>query len=111
MTQVHAYGDDRTQYLVDTTSDGRPDRFYDPNAQVGKQVTRTINVGDSNLVGIDTNNDGKVSKVYDIRADRVSDAKVYGFVDFVRQYWYFFGVFVVLVVVTIVLVSRRKRMP
>jgi hypothetical protein len=50
-----------------------------------------------------------MDKVYDIRQDHVSDAKVYGFVDFARQYWYFFAIFLVLVLMTVVLVSRRRR--
>jgi len=110
VTEIKAFGDQRIQYLVDTTSDGRPDRFYDPAANNGRgQATRTLNVGENNLVGIDTKNTGKVDKVYDIRANTVSDAKVFGFVDFAKQYWYFFVAFVVLIGLTVMLASRRRR--
>lgn len=104
--EIKAFGDERIQYLVDTTGDGRPDRFYDPAT---KLATRTLNVGDNNLVGLDTKNTGKVDKVYDIRANTISDAKVFGFVDFAKQYWYFFVAFAALVVLTVVLVSKRRN--
>lgn len=107
VTEVKAYGDERIQYLVDLSNDGKPDRFYDPETRI---VTRTQAVeGSPNLVGLDTKNDGKVDKYYDIRANTVTDAKVFGFVDFARQYWYFFVIFLAMVVLTVVLVGRRKR--
>lgn len=105
--EIKAYRDDRLQYLVDVTNDGKPDRFFDPET---RKVTRTQGVsGQTNLIGIDTDDDQRVDKYYDLQANTVTDAKVYGFVDFAKQYWYFFIVFVAMIVITIVLVTRRRR--
>lgn len=102
--EINAFGDERVQYLVDLTGDGKPDRFYDPEANV---VTKTT-AASGDRVGLDTDNDNRVDKYYDVSTKDVSDATVANVGGFARTYWYFFVAFVVLVVVSIVLFVRRR---
>ena len=107
VTEVKAYGDERVQFLVDLGNDNRPDRFYDPDQDV---VTRTYTVdGQTDAVGLDTNNDGRVDKVYDLKTSSVSDARLSGATSFFGKYWYFFVGFAILLLVSILLIVRRRR--
>lgn len=107
VTELKAYGDERVQYLIDLGNDNRPDRYYDADQSL---VTRTYSVeGQKDAVGLDTNNDGKVDKVYDLKTSSVSDARLTGATSFFGKYWYFFVGFAILVLVTVLLLVMRGR--
>lgn len=108
VVEVKVYGDERVQYLVDTTADGRPDRYYDPEKRIVTRTQSAASVG-ADLVGLDTDDDEKVDKYYNVKTTGVSDAKVSNFADFAREQWYFFAGFFVLVLLTVALVVARRR--
>lgn len=106
--EVKIHGDDRIQYLVDTRGDGRFTRYYDPETKVVTD-TQTVKGQPASVIGIDTDDDKKVDKYYDMQSGRVSDARVANFADFAASYWYFFVVFAAMLVVTIALIVRRRK--
>lgn len=107
-TEINAYGDESVQYLIDTQGDARFDVFYDP---VAERTTKTQRVANqpSHIVGIDTDDDGKVDKYYNPQSGTIEGAAVANFGDFFVKFWYFFVVFAVLVLVSIVVLVRRRR--
>lgn len=108
VVEVKIYGDERIQYLVDTTGDGRPERYYDPEKRIVTRTQSAASIG-ADLVGLDTDDDEKVDKYFNVKTNDVSDAKVSNFADFAQKQWIFFAAFAALVVITIALVVARRR--
>lgn len=107
-TEVKALGDDRVQYVVDTTLDGKPDYYYDPAPDRTTRVQAVSGQG-TNVVGLDTDGDGEVDKYYNYRTNAVSGVTAAKASGFVTKYWYFFALFALVLVATIVLLVRRAR--
>ncbi|HEV8359582.1 MAG TPA: hypothetical protein VGR28_03900, partial [Candidatus Thermoplasmatota archaeon] len=104
--------DGEPEFIIDTNGDGRPDRYFDPGRGPRGLVT-TVQLaagGSGQRYEIDTNGGGRPTKVYDRVTGEVSNAVVFGALEFVGTYWYLVLLFLAVAVLAgYLVVQRRKR--
>lgn len=104
--------DGSAEFLIDTNTDGRPDRYFDADrGPRGLVTTVQLSAGSSQRYEIDTNGGGRPTKVYDRVTGEVSDARVFGVLEFAGTYWYLVLLFLAVAVLAGYLVVQRRRGP